>query len=131
MTIRKMENIKAYMGADTSFNGTLAFSGTVRIDGKFQGKVETSDTLIVGEKGLVEADIQAGIVICKGIVRGTIVAKEKVEIHSSSEVVGNIVAPQLYVEVGAVFDGQCEMTQSGKKIIQLVKDGEEAASSGY
>ncbi len=132
MNQKKTDQIKAYMGEDTSFNGSLTFNGTVRIDGNFQGKVATDDTLIVGEKGVLEADIQAGTVICKGKIRGTIVAKEKVEIHSNSQMVGNVIAPQLYVELGAVFDGQCDMSQNGKKIIKLVKDEpEEAAEAGY
>ena len=132
MNQKKSDQIKAYMGEDTSFNGSLSFTGTVRIDGNFQGKVSTDDTLIIGEKGILEADIQAGTVICKGKVRGTIVAKEKVEIHASSQMVGNVIAPQLYVELGAVFDGQCDMSQNGKKIIKLLKDDkEEAAEAGY
>ena len=40
--------IKAYMGEDTVFNGSLTFDGTVRIDGKFEGQVNTDGTLIVG-----------------------------------------------------------------------------------
>jgi len=132
MKEKNSDQIKAYMGEDTSFNGSLSFTGTVRIDGNFQGKVSTEDTLIVGEKGVLEADIQAGTVICKGKIRGTIVAKEKVEIHASSQMAGNIIAPQLYVELGAVFDGQCDMSQNGKKIIKLLKDQkDEAAEAGY
>lgn len=118
----KTDQIKAYMGEDTSFNGSLSFNGTVRIDGNFQGKVATDDTLIVGEKGVLEADIEAGIVVCKGRIKGTVTAKEKVEIHTNSEVVGNIIAPQLYIELGATFDGQCDMTKNGKKILTLVQD---------
>lgn len=129
---KKTDQIKAYMGEDTSFNGSLSFTGTVRIDGNFQGKVSTDDTLIVGEKGVLEADIQAGTVICKGKIRGTVVAKQKVEIHASSQMTGNIISPQLYVELGAVFDGQCDMSQGGKKIIKLLKeDKDEAAEAGY
>ncbi len=123
----KTDQIKAYMGEDTSFDGSLSFNGTVRIDGNFQGKVCTDDTLIVGEKGVLEADVEAGIVVCKGKIKGTVHAKEKVEIHANSEVVGNVITPQLYVELGAVFDGQCDMTKNGKKILQLVQEEDPAA----
>jgi len=123
----KTDQIKAYMGEDTSFDGSLSFNGTVRIDGNFKGKVTTDDTLIVGEKGVLEADVEAGIVVCKGKIRGTVMAKERVEIHKNSEVVGNVIAPQLYVELGALFDGQCDMTKNGKKILKLVQ-GEDSAA---
>ncbi len=62
--------IKAYLGEDTIFNGSLNFDGTVRIDGKFEGQVTTKDTLIIGETGHLMAEISAGTVICMGYVEG-------------------------------------------------------------
>ena len=118
------KQIKAYMGEDTVFNGSLSFEGTVRIDGKFEGQVNTDDTLIVGEPGHVMADVQAGTVICMGRVEGTIVATKKVEIHANSRVVGNIESPALYIELGGILDGSCNMTGKETKIIPLVKADE-------
>lgn len=121
------KSIKAYMGEDTEFSGTLSFEGAVRIDGKFEGKVVTQDTLIVGELGDLNAEINAGTVICKGKIQGTVVTSEKLEIHSTGRITGNVKIPALYVEVGGVLDGQCDMTGGGKKIIQLVKEDEAGA----
>jgi cytoskeletal protein CcmA (bactofilin family) len=117
--------IKAYMGEDTVFNGSLSFEGTVRIDGKFEGQVITEDTLIIGEAGILQAEISAGTVICMGRVEGSIVASKKVEIHSTSKVVGNVKSPALYIELGGELDGNCEMTGKGSKIIPFVKEQEE------
>lgn len=116
--------IKAYMGEDTVFNGALSFDGTVRIDGKFEGQVETEDTLIVGETGHLVAEISAGTIICMGRVEGTLIASKKVEIHSNSRVVGNVKSPALYIELGGVLDGSCDMTGKDTKIIPLVKNEE-------
>ena len=113
--------IKAYMGEDTIFNGLLNFTGTVRIDGKFEGQVITEDTLIIGETGHLTAEISAGTVICMGYVEGTVMASQKIEIHSTSKVVGNIKSPALHIELGGVFDGTCDMTGKETKIIPLVK----------
>ena len=113
--------IKAYMGEDTVFNGLLNYSGTVRIDGKFEGQVITEDTLIIGETGHLMAEISAGTIICMGYVEGNLMASQKIEIHSTSKVVGNINTPALHVEVGGVFDGTCDMTGKETKIIPLVK----------
>ncbi|SVA34571.1 uncharacterized protein METZ01_LOCUS87425 [marine metagenome] len=112
---------KAYMGEDTVFNGSLNFDGTVRIDGKFEGQVTTADTLIIGETGHVMAEISAGTVICMGYVEGTVMASQKIEIHSTSKVVGNIKSPALYIELGGVLDGTCDMTGKETNIIPLVK----------
>lgn len=116
--------IKAYMGEDTVFNGLLNYSGTVRIDGKFEGQVITEDTLIIGETGHVMAEISAGTIICMGYVEGNLMASQKIEIHSTSKVVGNIKSPALHIELGGVFDGTCDMTGKETKIIPLVKEEE-------
>jgi cytoskeletal protein CcmA (bactofilin family) len=123
--MKKEENqIKAYMGEGAVFNGSLSFEGTVRIDGKFEGQVNTDDTLIIGETGHLRAEIFAGTVICLGRVEGTIIASKKVEIHSNSRVVGNIKSPALYIELGGILDGSCDMTGKENKIIPLVKPEE-------
>ena len=120
--MKKDDNqIKAYMGEDTVFKGSLSFEGAVRIDGKFEGKVETDDTLIIGETGHLLAEISAGTVICMGRVEGIIKASKKIEIHSNSRVVGNINSPALYIELGGILDGSCDMTGKDTKIIPLVK----------
>ena len=121
--------IKAYMGENTVFNGSLSFDGTVRIDGKFEGKVHTDDTLIIGATGHLIAEITAGTILCMGRVEGKLIASKKVEIHSSSRVVGNIKSPALYIELGGVLDGSCDMTGKETKIIPLVKDGEKKVTT--
>ena len=123
------EQIKAYMGKDTVFKGSLTFDGTVRIDGKFEGKVITEDTLIVGETGHMVAEISAGTVICMGRVEGTVIASKKIEIHSSSKVIGNVQSPALYIELGGVMDGTCHMDEKQTKIIPLVKTEEKENKS--
>jgi len=123
-----VKDIKAYLGEDTVFSGTLSFNGAVRIDGKMDGEINTDDTLIVGENGVIEADINAGTVICRGKIKGAIKASKRIEIHTNSEVVGSISAPALLVENGALFDGTCDMTGNDGKIIKLVKN-EEAESA--
>ena len=115
---------KAYVGEDVEFEGALTFNdGAVRIDGKFKGKVNTKDTLVIGETGSITADITAGTVICKGRVEGTISASKKVELVSSSHVLGDVRTPVLTMEVGSVLDGNCHMSENEEnKIIELIKE---------
>ena len=86
--------------------GVLAFKNTLCINGEFEGKVTTGDKLIVGEGGVVQADIEAGAVICKGRIRGNITASQKVEIHSTGKILGDVHTPALMVELGAVMLGR-------------------------
>ena len=58
--------IDAFLGQNTSFNGTLVFEGVVRLDGNFEGNVKSNDTLVIAESGNVNAQIEAGIVKISG-----------------------------------------------------------------
>ena len=123
--------LKAYVGEGVVFEGTLTFNeGAVRIDGKLEGNVNTKDTLIIGETGSITAEITAGTVICKGKVEGTISASKKVELVSSSHVIGDVRTPVLTMEVGSVLDGNCHMSENEEnKIIELIKnEGSESDS---
>ena len=66
----------------------------------------TGDKLIVAEGGVVQADIDAGTVICKGRIRGNITASQKVEIHSTGKILGDVHTPALMIELGAVLLGR-------------------------
>ena len=101
---------QTFLGKDAFFNGDLSFKGTLCIDGTFTGQIKTNDILIITEDGKIEADIQAGTVICEGLVKGNIFASKKVELRPKSKIIGNIESPSLTIEVGARLDGKCNMT---------------------
>ena len=100
------------LGSNAAFKGELNFENTLCIDGEFEGKLTTSDKLIVAEEGTVLADIEAGTVICKGKIRGNIIASQKVEIHSTGKILGDVLAPALMIELGAMFNGKSYMSDS-------------------
>jgi cytoskeletal protein CcmA (bactofilin family) len=72
--------------------------------------VDTSGTLIISEKGEIIANIEAGIVICKGQVKGNVTATQKVEMHPSSKITGNVKSPSLSIEIGAKVEGSIDMS---------------------
>ena len=115
--------IKAYLGSDALFKGTLSFEGTVRIDGKFEGKVNTNDTLVIGETGDMQADVRVGTLVCKGKLNGTVEASKKIEMHPASKITGDIQTPALSIELGAVLDGHLKMIKTeSKKVVNLAQE---------
>lgn len=111
--------IKAFLGAGTEFQGTLTFDGTIRVDGKLSGEVISKDTLIVGEGAEVEAEINVGNLVSWGSIRGNVKASERIQLHESSNLNGNISAPRLTIAEGAFFNGSCEMPQAGGKVTPI------------
>jgi cytoskeletal protein CcmA (bactofilin family) len=103
-------NSTTFIGPGAVFKGLLGFEGTVCIDGKFEGQVDTIGTLIIGEAGEIIADIDAGTVICKGKVTGDVTATIKVEMHPLSKITGNVKSPSLSIEIGAKVEGSIDMS---------------------
>jgi len=117
--------IRGFLGEGTSFTGALQFDGTVRIDGRFEGDVSGNDLLIIGQPGVVRAEIQVGTVVVNGRVEGNIVAKKRVELMPTARVTGTIKTPGLVVSDGAVFNGTLEMRREEAKVVHLDQKREE------
>jgi cytoskeletal protein CcmA (bactofilin family) len=109
------EEINAFLGKDTEFEGKFSFTGAVRIDGKFTGEIESSGTLIVGETATITSQIHVADMIISGEVNGDVVADNKVEISVPGKLFGNIQTPKLVIEEGVIFEGKCKMQELGKE----------------
>jgi cytoskeletal protein CcmA (bactofilin family) len=110
--MRKKDEINAFLGKNTEFEGKLSFSGTVRVDGRFKGSIYGDGTLIVGDSAAIHADVRVSHLIISGEIQGSLFAAERIEIHSPGKVLGNIRSPVVVIDEGVVFDGQCRMTES-------------------
>ena len=104
---RKMPQITAFLGKDTAFEGTLTFTGALRIDGSFQGEITTDGTLIVGETAVIRGDIHASRVLVGGEIHGNTVADHRLEILTSAKIFGDIQSTEIIMGAGAVFEGKC------------------------
>ncbi len=103
-------DIRGFLGEGTIITGEVKFTEILRVDGQVSGKViSDSGSLLIGEHGHVKASIEAGSVSVSGTVEGTINAKNKVEIHATGRVYGDVYTPTLIIEHGAIFDGKCHM----------------------
>jgi cytoskeletal protein CcmA (bactofilin family) len=101
--------ISGFLDKGTEFTGDIKFKENFRIDGIFKGKILSGGGLIIGETAEVEADIDVIDISINGRVKGTIKAKEKIEIFSKGRVIGSLTAPKLLIEDGAFFQGSCQM----------------------
>jgi cytoskeletal protein CcmA (bactofilin family) len=109
--MKRRDEINAYLGRNTEFEGTLSFLGTVRIDGHFKGKILSDGTLIVGDDALLESEVQVSRLVVCGEVQGNLFAAEKIEIHPPGKVFGSIQAPAVVMDEGVVFEGYCRMKE--------------------
>ena len=103
------EELNGFMDQGTEFEGELRFKDTFRIDGSVKGRIVSDHTLIVGESGRVDADIECGVVSIRGTVTGRVLGRERIELLAGSRVQATLVSPKLLIEDGAFFQGQCDM----------------------
>lgn len=124
--MKEKKKINSFLGAGFEFEGKLKFSETVRIDGHFKGEISAEGSLIVGESALIKSDIHVFSVMVSGELHGNIFADHRVDILASGKVFGDIQAPIIVMDEGAVLDGMVRMSQ-GKKEHESVLD---ASASG-
>ncbi|MHB1606336.1 MAG: bactofilin family protein [Leptospirales bacterium] len=105
----RQNNIIAFLGKETFFRGYFQFEGTVRIDGKVEGEIVSTHTLIVGEGANINGSIKVNKVICGGNVTGTIESGESIQLVRPSNVHADIRTPVLSIEEGVIFNGSCRM----------------------
>jgi cytoskeletal protein CcmA (bactofilin family) len=109
------QKLNSIMGRGSVVTGTVKAEGSIRIDGQFDGTLETGDTLVVGKEGVVHGDVIVKRALIGGRFEGNIHASVKVELHSGCEMFGEVVTPSLVIEEGVVFEGSCKMGAKGQK----------------
>ncbi len=115
--LRMAEGKFTSLTSDTDIKGTIKFSGAIRIDGKFDGKVISDNgELTVGKTGSVKANVEVKSAIIEGRVDGNIKASDKVELKQTAHLIGDLQAKILGIEKGVVFVGQCNVNPERTKI---------------
>jgi len=103
--------LTAFIDEGSEIEGRYTFSGTVMVNGRFKGEISTTDTLIIGDKGVINGDIRAGQVLISGEVVGNVSAAERIELKRTARVFGDVEAPVVVVQEGVLFEGHCRMTK--------------------
>jgi cytoskeletal protein CcmA (bactofilin family) len=96
----------------TDITGDIKSNGDIRIDGSLTGNLNTKGKVVIGATGKVKGEI-----ICKnsevaGIIEGKITVGQLLNLKASSKIHGDIVTSKLSIEPGAVFSGNCKMSDT-------------------
>ena len=110
-------------------DGKLETQGTFRINSEMKGTLASQGTLVIGEQAAVEGEIAGNQVIVAGRFDGTLRATKKVEIQSTGIITGDVHAPCVIIEPGAVFEGQCHILPPGDDVRAIVIAMRSAANS--
>ena len=106
--------LNGFLDKGSHLQGDLVFEETFRIDGKFEGKILSGSELILGDSAEVTGEIEVGRLSVNGTLKGTVRARERIELHARARVEANLTTPVLKIEEGARFEGSCRMGEDAK-----------------
>lgn len=102
--------INTIIGQGSVFEGTVTVdSGGIRVDGTIKGKLISSEAVVVGPTGVVEANVQVKRATIGGRLTGSLVATEQVVLESKAVLLGDLKTSSIVVHEGAIFNGNCSM----------------------
>jgi cytoskeletal protein CcmA (bactofilin family) len=106
----KTHRIDTLIGAGTRIIGDVQFAGGFHVDGHIKGNVDappdSGATLSVSDSGVVEGSVAAPNVVLNGVVKGDILAHERVELGATAKVTGNVYYTLIEMEMGAEINGK-------------------------
>jgi len=99
------------IGNGTTIKGELIATGDIRLDGTVIGTIKSNGKIVIGQQGVVEGEIICNSADISGQVKGIIRVDELTSLKATSRVEVELYTKQLFIEVGAVFTGKCDMSQ--------------------
>jgi cytoskeletal protein CcmA (bactofilin family) len=103
------EDLNGFLDEGTELQGELRFRDVLRVDGRIKGRIVSDNTLIIGETGQVDAEIDCGVISIRGRVSGQVHGRQRIELLAGCRVQATLVSPKLVIEDGAFFQGECRM----------------------
>ncbi|MDH3253549.1 MAG: polymer-forming cytoskeletal protein [Acidobacteriota bacterium] len=112
MKLKARGDLNGFLDAGSHIRGELHFDDTFRVDGRLTGKAVSTGNLVVGENGVVDADVEVGSIFVSGTLRGSVTARTRIEIAAGAKVFADLTTPTLVVEDGAILEGRCSMSST-------------------
>ena len=106
---RDMSDVVSVIGPGMEIVGDIKCDGTVRLEGRVEGSVKASKSVVVGREGSVTGDIETQDVVVAGRVNGTIVGASRVELQDTCHVEGDIRSRRIKLDEGGRVEGRLHM----------------------
>jgi len=102
--------LNAILGSGTALSGRLSFAGRVRVEGQFEGELLGGELIVIAGDAKIQGTVSARhVLILSGEVHADITATGSIELCVPAIVVGDLKAPEVFLERGVSFSGKCTM----------------------
>jgi len=120
--MRKKEEDTTAIGGGSHWEGRLHVTGPLLIEGLFEGELRTENTVQIAESGKAKTNISAKSVTIGGVLIGNINSEEKIHLLKSARVLGDLTAPIVQLEEGAVVHGQIYLGKKPEEAKQMIEE---------
>ena len=96
---------------DAEIKGSITFKDALRVDGKFEGQIDSKGTLFIGKTGMTKAETHVGNIIVEGRSEGNITCEDKIELRATAMIFGDITAKRLTIAEGVNIIGKCTVSK--------------------
>ena len=106
------------IGSDVAIKGEMSFDGSMRIEGKIEGRIQSKGKVSFGQGAQIVADVVVGQAKVEGTFKGNLTAAERIELSSTAHVLGDVRATKLVIAEGATFVGNCHVAPDALKVVE-------------
>ena len=100
---------RTVFGKETRFNGVLRYQESLKINGYFEGIIESPGFLMVTSSAVVQADVRMGTLVVGGKIKGNVQVSDRLIVLAGGQIIGNVRCPNLLVAEGTILQGMWEM----------------------
>ena len=101
------------LSRNVNIDGEIRGEENLHIDGHISGAIKLNGDVLIGNSGIVEAEIEANNIVIQGQVTGNVLARQQLEIQSSGSLFGDCTARSIDIKEGAMFEGRSKMLRTG------------------
>ena len=106
---RNYDRLDTVIGPETNVRGDFRVTGSVRLDGQVEGRMDVTETIVTGSRSVLRGELHCRAAVIAGRVEGDIYAAEGVELQTGAQVFGNISCRGLVIQSDCLFQGNCSM----------------------
>jgi len=106
---RNEGKLDTVVGPETVVKGDFRVTGSLRLDGQVEGRLDVSETLLTGPRAFLKGEVHCGDAVIAGRIEGNVSARGPVELQSGAQLFGDVRCKGLVIQRGGVFQGNCSM----------------------
>ena len=103
------DSVISIIGPGMKVVGDCTSDGTIRVEGTVEGSIRAGKAVVVGKNGFVDGDVVTQDAVVSGRLRGTLTAESRLELQSTCQIDGQVVARRMQLEEGAILNGTVQM----------------------